>query len=123
MIGADDVTLDLNGHLVDGDGTPATGCDQRTQICDSGLVDDGHDGVTVMHGSVREFAVGVLFGTSTPGKARNNRVLGVSSRRNQFVGSGSFPRFEAWSETAREMARWTATGPGWPWAIRITSGS
>src|SRR5829696_8484752 len=26
VIAADDVTLDLNGHLVDGDGTPAAGC-------------------------------------------------------------------------------------------------
>jgi parallel beta-helix repeat protein len=90
VIGADNVTLDLNGHLVDGDGTPAAGCDQRMEICDAGLVDDGHDGVTVMHGSVREFAVGVLFGTSTPEKARDNRVVRVSSSRNQFVGLGIF---------------------------------
>ena len=53
------------------------------------MFNDGHDGVTVMHGSVREFAVGVLFGTAT-GRARNNRVLGVSATRNQFVGIGIF---------------------------------
>jgi len=27
VIGADGITLDLNGHLIDGDGTPAAGCD------------------------------------------------------------------------------------------------
>src|SRR5215217_477026 len=89
VIGADGITLDLNGHLVDGDGTPAATCDPQMEPCDFGLFNDGHDGVTVMHGSVREFAVGVLFGTAT-GRARNNRVLGVSASRNQFIGLGIF---------------------------------
>src|SRR5215204_7033723 len=89
VIGADDVTLDLNGHLVDGDGTPAAGCDPQKEPCDFGLFNDGHDGVTVMHGSVREFQTGVLFGTLT-GRARHNRVLGVSATRNQFAGLGIF---------------------------------
>jgi parallel beta-helix repeat protein len=89
VIGADGVTLDLNGHLVDGDGTPAADCDQQKEPCDFGLFNDGHDGVTVRDGSVREFAAGVLFGTAT-GRARNNRVLGVSATRNQFAGIGIF---------------------------------
>jgi hypothetical protein len=90
VIAADGITLDLNGHLVDGDAsTPAVGCDPRKEPCDFGLFNDGHSGVTVMHGSVREFGVGVLFGTLT-GRARNNRVLGVSSTRNQFTGIGIF---------------------------------
>src|SRR5215217_711745 len=89
VIGADDVTLDLNGHLVDGDASPAANCDNQKEPCDFGLFNDGHDGVTVMHGSVREFAAGVLFGTAT-GRARNNRVLGVSATRNQFTGIGMF---------------------------------
>src|SRR5215204_684274 len=89
VIGADDVTLDLNGHLVDGDGTPAANCDNQKEPCDFGLFNDGHDGVTVMHGSVREFAHGVLFGTAS-GTARDNRVLGVASTRNQFTGIGMF---------------------------------
>src|SRR5436190_19773212 len=52
LIGADNVTLDLNGHLVDGDGAPAAGCGPQDD-CDLGLASIGHDGVTVMHGSVR----------------------------------------------------------------------
>ena len=59
IIGADNVTLDLNYHRIDGDGTPASGCDPRTEFCDVGVLNDGHDGVTVVHGSVRQFAVGV----------------------------------------------------------------
>ena len=89
VIAADGVTLDLNGHLVDGDGTPAADCDQQKEPCDFGLFNDGHDGVTVRDGSVREFAAGVLFGTAT-GRARDNRVLGVSATRNQFTGLGIF---------------------------------
>jgi parallel beta-helix repeat protein len=89
VIGADGVTLDLNGHLIDGDGTPAAGCDPQKEPCDFGVFNDGHNSVTVMHGSVREFSVGVLFGTMT-GRARLNRVLGVSASGNQFLGLGIF---------------------------------
>jgi parallel beta-helix repeat protein len=89
VIGADGITLDLNGHLVDGDGTPAANCDNQKEPCDFGLFNDGHDGVTIRNGSVREFAIGVLLGTTT-GRARHNRVLGVSASGNQFLGLGIF---------------------------------
>ena len=82
VIGADDITLDLNGHRIDGDGTPAVGCNPRIEFCDVGVFNDGHDGVTVRDGSVREFGVGVFVG-----KARHNRVLGISSSRNTFFGA------------------------------------
>jgi len=94
VIGADNVTLDLNGPTVDGDGTPAANCDNQKEPCDFGLFNDGHDGVTVMHGSVREFAAGVLFGTAT-GRARHNRVLGVAASRNQFIGLGIFSQIRS----------------------------
>jgi nitrous oxidase accessory protein NosD len=81
-IGADNVTLDLNGHVIDGDGTPAPGCNPRKEICDVGVLDTGHDGVTVMDGSVREFAdSGVIVG-----QARHARVLDVSAVRNSGRG-------------------------------------
>ena len=81
VIGADDITLDLNGHLIDGDGSPAVGCRPRREICDIGVLNEGHDGVTVRDGAAREFATGVVVV-----KARHNRVLGISSSRNQFFG-------------------------------------
>ena len=63
-IGADNVTLDLNGHTVDGDGDarPGLGCD--TGIRNGGFdncsrQDAGHGGVTIRNGTVREFAHGV----------------------------------------------------------------
>ena len=79
VIGADDITLDLNGHTVAGNGR-AVSC-PRNEICDVGVANDGHDGITVRNGSVRGFASGVFVG-----RARNNRVLNVSSSRNQFFG-------------------------------------
>src|SRR4051794_5355859 len=34
LIGADNVTLDLHGHTIDGNGTPAAGCNPVTDFCD-----------------------------------------------------------------------------------------
>jgi parallel beta-helix repeat protein len=80
VIGADDITLDLNGHRIDGDGTEFAGCG-KGEFCDVGVVNDGHDGVTVRDGSVREFAFGVFLG-----RARHNRVIAISSSRHIFFG-------------------------------------
>ena len=84
VIGADDVTLDLNGHLIDGDGTEFADC-AKDEVCDVGVLNSGHDGVTVRHGSVREFLVGV-WGV----RVSHNRFLGISSSGNQCCGLGFF---------------------------------
>jgi parallel beta-helix repeat protein len=75
VIGADNVTLDLNYHTIDGDGVSSP------DFCECGVWNQGHDGVTVVHGSVRQFDAGVLVA-----KASHNRLLGLSSSRNQFSG-------------------------------------
>jgi parallel beta-helix repeat protein len=80
VIGADDITLDLNGHTVTGNGRSVRRCPRR-EICDVGVVNEGHDGITVRDGSVRDFASGVLVW-----RARRNRLLSVSSTRNQYFG-------------------------------------
>ena len=81
VIGANNITLNLNGHLIDGDGTPTSGCDSDKEFCDTGIVNEGHDGVTVMHGSIRQFGGGVtLFAV------RQNRVQGISTSGNHFNG-------------------------------------
>src|SRR5436190_4026150 len=78
IIGADNVTLNLNGHTIDGDGTPFAGC-APGEPCDTGVAERRHDRVTVKHGSVREFA----FAGLDLGVARHLRVLGVSAARNR----------------------------------------
>jgi parallel beta-helix repeat protein len=80
VIGADDITVDLNGHLIDGDGAEFAGCPEG-EPCDFGVLNDGHNGVSVRDGSVRQFAVGALVFS-----ARHNRVLGISSSRNLLFG-------------------------------------
>jgi parallel beta-helix repeat protein len=83
LIGADGVTLDLNGHLIDGDGTPASRCNPRKEFCDVGVGDQGHDRVTVMHGSVREFGIGAVAS-----RASHARLLDMSASRNGGAGLG-----------------------------------
>jgi large repetitive protein len=80
VIGADDITLDLNGHTIDGDGSLTADCPADV-ICDDGVVNDGHDGVTVKHGALREFALGALVAGS-----RHNGLLDISASSNQFPG-------------------------------------
>jgi parallel beta-helix repeat protein len=80
VIGADDITLDLNGHTVGGDGTEFAGCPEN-EFCDIGLLNDGHDGVKLRDGSVRRFAFGALVVGS-----RRNRVVDITVSRNAGTG-------------------------------------
>jgi parallel beta-helix repeat protein len=80
VIGADGITLNLNGHTIDGDGGLTADCPEDV-ICDDGIVNDGHDGVTVAHGAVRQFALGALVAGS-----RHNRVLNITASDNRFPG-------------------------------------
>jgi len=94
VIGADRITLDLNGHTIDGDGTFSDGCDVATEFCDVGVVNFRHDGVTVKDGSLRQFGGAVNFF----GPLRHNRLLGISARRSADVGIQLF-------ETSRSLIR------------------
>ena len=80
LIGADGITLDLNGHTISGDGKSVRRCPRR-QICDVGVANDGHSGVTVRNGSLRGFATGVVLAG-----ARDNLLEHLSSSQNQFFG-------------------------------------
>jgi hypothetical protein len=81
IIAADDITLDLNGHRIDGDGTEFADCPKNT-FCDVGVLDDRYDGVKVKGGSTREFAVGVLLAG-----ADHSRVVDISSSKNVLFGA------------------------------------
>jgi large repetitive protein len=80
VIGADDITLDLNGHAVDGDGEPVASC-PADAACDVGIDNTaGHAGVKIEGGAVRGFNVGVL-------------VLGASENRIHRLASATNSRF------------------------------
>jgi parallel beta-helix repeat protein len=60
VIGADDITLDLNGHTVDGDGFGNEAEDCPGGECDAGIdITDRRRGVTIQNGSVAEFPSGI----------------------------------------------------------------
>jgi large repetitive protein len=83
VIGAPNITLDLNGHTVDGNNVLFEPCPEdepcNSGIANSGLRDgrpfngEGFPGVTIKNGTVREFAEGGVYITGTT----NNRVLRV----------------------------------------------
>jgi large repetitive protein len=79
VIGADNITLDLNGHTVDGDGV--VGCEEL-YTCDFGVDNTaGHHGVTIKDGSIREFATAVVVLG-----ANHNRLRRLSSSHNILGG-------------------------------------
>jgi large repetitive protein len=79
VIGADDIELDLKGHTIDGDGV--LGCDEL-YACDFGVDNTaGHHGVTIEHGSIRDFATAIfVFG------GNHNRLRRLSSSHNILGG-------------------------------------
>ena len=69
VIGADNITLDLRGHTIDGDATPAT------TDPDAGIKLAGHHGVTLTGGTVQEFDTGVLLDGAPSNSLRRLTVL------------------------------------------------
>jgi parallel beta-helix repeat protein len=80
VIGADDITLDLNGHMIDGDNALVDPCPED-QFCDFGVVNDGHNGVRIKDGLVTEFGTGVGLL-----RARKNGLSDLSTFENIFNG-------------------------------------
>jgi hypothetical protein len=77
VIGDDNITLDLNGHTIGGDGVPAGACFDEGP-CDLGISNDGgHAGVTITGGTVRGFDIG----TSVLGGSEN-RIQRVTLANN-----------------------------------------
>ena len=120
IIGADNITLDLNGHTIDGDGTPFAGCAQD-EFCDVGVVRRrsrrGH----------REARLGARVrrwhSSSAPpvtSASWASRPRGTSSSA-----SFSFAAIVVWSETAPETGRRAVVLTRWGCSSsnRITIGS
>lgn len=80
LIGADDITLDLNGQTIDGDDEPFEPCPED-QPCDLGVLNEGHDAVTIEGGTVRDFGLGVVVV-----RAKRNRLRDLTAVENTFEG-------------------------------------
>ena len=60
IIGASNITLNLNGHTIDGDGTPVDPCPEG-EACDVGVLNQaGYDRLTIVGGTIRQFGVGIV---------------------------------------------------------------
>jgi parallel beta-helix repeat protein len=82
VIGADNVTLDLNGHTIDGDGTPVATCPEGDR-CDVGVANlAGYDRLTILGGTIRQFGVGVWVA----GGAAHNRLYQLAVSDNTDFG-------------------------------------
>ncbi|MEA2190195.1 MAG: large repetitive protein [Solirubrobacteraceae bacterium] len=94
VIGAAGITLDLNGHTIDGDDTPFKPCPED-EPCDVGIVNSGirdgtafngtgYDGVTIENGTVTQFTeLGVYVL-----EARDNRVLRLRTSKSDLDSDG-----------------------------------
>ncbi len=96
VIGADDITLDLNGHTIDGIPGP--------YISRVGVENRGYDGVTIQNGTIREFTDGVVVFEGDGNRVRrlvvsDNDSSGIfvvsaivrnSLSENQFAGISSY---------------------------------
>ena len=81
VIGADNITVDLNGHTIDGDNALAD-CPVDVN-CDVGISNPaGHDGVTVRGGVIRQFDTGVFFA----GGPAHTRLRQLTVRNSLGVG-------------------------------------
>jgi large repetitive protein len=86
IIGGPGITLDLNGHTIDGDGPGFPGC-LEDELCDTGVVNSAHDGpravfgpghddVTIENGSIQGFFVGVYAEGVSGNRGRRLTVSG-----------------------------------------------
>ena len=80
LIRGDDLTLDLNGHTIEGNGKLVADCPEG-EPCDIGIDAFRARGVTIKNGSLRRFGYGVEMA-----EARDVRVRNVSSSHNHFDG-------------------------------------
>jgi parallel beta-helix repeat protein len=82
IIGASNITLDLNGHTIDGDGTPVDPCPEG-EACDVGVLNRaGYDRLIIVGGTIRQFGVGIVVEAG----AAHNRLHHLTVSNTTDVG-------------------------------------
>lgn len=84
VIGADNITLNLNGHTIDGTVTQLPACDEPP-FGSEGIRAGGYDGLRIENGTVQQFASGIDGGAEGQGVA-NSDLHGLVVRDNRFGG-------------------------------------
>lgn len=80
VIGADDVTVDLNGHTIDGVSPPTTDCNRPPFGADGINDSGGFDDLTIRDGTIQEFDNGIGGGLG------DSRITHLVVRANTFTG-------------------------------------
>ena len=76
IVGAPDITIDLNDHTIDGMGVAGIGVNNEA----------GHDDVTVKNGTVHQFVDGIQLGTAGANGAMDNRLSRLTVSLNAGFG-------------------------------------
>jgi parallel beta-helix repeat protein len=102
VIGANYITLDLNGHTIDGDDALVDAC-PKDEFCDVGVLNEGYNGATVKGGEINEFAFGVFLQ-----RTRGNLLKDLSASDNVLSG---FLLVETARSRVRESTSFGNAGP------------
>jgi parallel beta-helix repeat protein len=120
VIGASGITVDLNGHTIDGIATQIQDCDVPpfgpAGIQNSG----GYDGLTIRDGTLQQFFSGFNAGSDTEAMA-NSRLVHLVARDNRFAGLTMGSGAGDVTNDNRIVAN-TATGNGCRAGIGVNSG-
>jgi parallel beta-helix repeat protein len=86
VVGADGITIDLDGHTIDGTSGPVDDCYSVPFGGSAGIDNDtGHDDLVVENGTVRQFANGFSADSETNGM-QHSRLRELRLRQNRFNG-------------------------------------
>jgi large repetitive protein len=119
VIGASGITVDLNGHTIDGVATQIDDCDVRPLGAAGVQNSGGYDSITVRNGTLQQFANGFDAGSDTEGMA-DSRLVNLVARDNQFNGLAMGSRGEKTNDN--QVTANTATGNGCEAGILVNSG-
>jgi hypothetical protein len=84
VIGAAGITVDLNGHTIDGTVTQVIDCDVAP-FGAAGISAGGYDRLTIKNGTIQQFAGGLNGGSDTAGMA-DSTLRDLTVRDNRFGG-------------------------------------
>lgn len=84
LIGANDITVDLNGYTIAGD---------ISSLAGAGILDDGHTGITIKNGAIYGFGTAVLL-THSGDIAIDHLTMAHQAWESIFIGESTDVRIE-----------------------------
>jgi parallel beta-helix repeat protein len=119
VIGASGITIDLDGHTIDGVATPTEDCDASPRGPAGIQNGAGFDDLTIKNGTLQQFYAGFNAGSATEGMA-DSRLLNLTARNNRFAGLTMGSGQE--TNNDNQITHNTVTGNGCRPGIVVNSG-